>query len=90
VAWSLSALADLTEILARLYSTEREARRVVDYAGLDSTRIEFESAAINNWFSILQEASKHESKIDAIIRVALDEHPRNEALRRVAQAPPMR
>ena len=85
MAWSPSALTDLTEILARLYSTPPEARRVVERAGLDPTRIEFESTPINNWFSILAEAGKHAGKIDAVVTVALDDYPRNEALQRAAR-----
>ena len=66
MAWDRPALINLREILARLYPSERDARRVVIDAGLDPGMIAFDSKAINNWFAILEEAGHHAGKIDAL------------------------
>jgi hypothetical protein len=71
MAWDRQALINLREILARLYPSERDARRVVVDAGLNPAQIAFDSKAITNWFSILEEARNHSGKVDAILRVVL-------------------
>jgi hypothetical protein len=88
MGWDGRALSNLTRRLARLYTTERDARRVVADAGLNPAQIAFDSKAITNWFSILEEAGKHSGKIDAVLRVALDEYPDDEGLQRAAQGAP--
>jgi hypothetical protein len=71
-----------------LYPTERDSRRVVVDAGLNPAMIAFDSKAINNWFSILEEANSHAGKIEAIIQGALEEYPDEEGLQRAAQGEP--
>jgi V8-like Glu-specific endopeptidase len=89
VDWERAALRNLREILARLYPTERDSRRVVEDSGLDPAGIAFDSKADNNWFAILDEASKHAGKVDAIVAVARETYPDNDALKRsAAGAPP--
>jgi S1-C subfamily serine protease len=88
VAWERPQLTRLREILARLYPTERDARRVAVDAGLDPAHIAFESKAINNWFAILEEARNRAGKVDAIVAVALLDYPDDEALQRAAQGAP--
>lgn len=88
MAWERPALIDLREILARVYPTERDSRRVVVDAGLDPAQIAFDSKAILNWFAILEEAGRHAGKIEAIIAVAQTEYPESEALQRAAQGAP--
>lgn len=88
MAWDRRALRDLREILARLYPTERDARRVVVDAGLNPAQIAFDSKAISNWFSILEEAERHAGKIDALVAVAVAEYPDHEALQRAAEGAP--
>jgi V8-like Glu-specific endopeptidase len=88
MAWDVPALRNLRQILARLYPTERDARRVVADAGLDAARIAIEPKAINTWFAILQEAANHPGKIDALLQVALAEYPDDEGLQRAAQGAP--
>jgi V8-like Glu-specific endopeptidase len=82
------ALRNLREILARLYPTEREARRVVGDAGLNPAQIAFDPKAITNWFAILEEAAKHPGKIEAVVAVALGEYPDDEGVQRAAQGAP--
>jgi hypothetical protein len=88
MAWDRQQLINLREILARLYPVERDARRVVEDAGLNPAHIAFDSKAITNWFSILEEARKHSGKVEAILAVALEEYPENEGLQRAAQGAP--
>jgi hypothetical protein len=88
VAWDSRTLRDLREILARLYPTEREARRVVVDAGLNPAQVAFDTKAISNWFSILEEAGKHSGKIEAVVAVAVVEYPDDEGLQRAAQGAP--
>jgi S1-C subfamily serine protease len=78
--WQPQALANLRDILANLYPLQTDARRVVSDAGLAPAKVAFETKAINNWFAILQEAAKHEGKVEDILVVALAEYPDNQAL----------
>ena len=88
MAWDRTALISLREILARLYSTERESRRVVADAGLNPALIAFDPKAINNWFAILEEARNHPGAIERVVAVALADYPDEESLQRAAQAAP--
>jgi Effector-associated domain 1 len=88
MGWDRPALINLREILARLYPSERDARRVVIDAGLDPGMIAFDSKAINNWFAILEEAGHHAGKIDALTATALADYPDDEGLQGAAQGAP--
>lgn len=88
VAWDRSAVINLRELLARLYPTERDARRVVADAGLDPAYIAFDAKAINNWFAILQEARNRPGKIEAIVDVARADYPDEDGLRLAALGTP--
>jgi hypothetical protein len=72
-------LANLRDVLAGLYPTVQDARRVVGDAGLNPAFIAFDPKAINNWFNILKEAQKH-SRVRSIIEVAHHDYPENEWL----------
>ena len=72
-------LTNLRDVLAGLYPTVQDARRVVVDARLNPAFIAFAPKAINNWFNILQEAQKRH-KVEAIVQVAHDEYPENEWL----------
>jgi hypothetical protein len=76
--WNPS-LNSLQLVLADLYPTEEDARRVVDQAGLEPAYVDFGSPAINVWHSILSEALRQE-KVDALIGVAREEYPDNQEL----------
>jgi V8-like Glu-specific endopeptidase len=88
MAWDRPARIRVREILARLYPTERDARRVVADAGLDSGLIAFDPKAVNNWYEILEEAGKQPGRIEAIVAVAREEYPDEEALQRAAEGAP--
>jgi hypothetical protein len=71
-------LTALNALLAYLYPTEADSRRVVAYAGLRETSIKFDGAASINWYNILNEARKR-GRVDDIVRVAKEEFPNRAA-----------
>ena len=88
--WSPDAIRNLREILASLYPQPGDAMRLVTDAHLDPTRIATDPKAINYWFNILDHARHREGKIDAILRVAIEEFPDVESLKRALdQSPPV-
>jgi hypothetical protein len=89
MVWDRPTLINLREILARLYPSERDSRRVVDDAGMNAGMVQFDAKAINNWFAILEEARQHDGAIERIIAVAQGDYPDNDALKQAsAGAPP--
>jgi hypothetical protein len=88
MTWDRTAIINLREILARLYPTERDARRIVTDAGLEPSLIAFDPKAINNWFAILEEARNRSEKIEAIIEVARADYPDDETLASAAEGAP--
>ncbi|HEX8452099.1 MAG TPA: trypsin-like peptidase domain-containing protein [Longimicrobium sp.] len=81
--------AFLNDLLADLYPTVEESRRVVVRAELRPAFIRFNAAAIINWFEIIEEA-KRRSKMDDLVAVALADFPENpmlQALHRHEPAP---
>src|SRR5215203_5637430 len=80
--WNGAAIGSLTEPFAAHYGTGRDARRVVAEAGLDELigRIDFEGAASQVWFGILDLARIRPEWVDAIIAVAVAEYPDDERL----------
>jgi S1-C subfamily serine protease len=86
--WPREALIDLRELLARLYPTERDARRVATEAGLNTGLIALEGTSIiNTWFAILQHAV-NQGKVASVVQVARRDHPDNEALQRAQEGAP--
>jgi hypothetical protein len=73
MAWSPN-LTNLNEILADLYPTVEDSRRIVNAAGLPARFIAFNNVAINNWFSILSQADLR-GKVALIIDLAVLEYP---------------
>ena len=78
-------LTKLRNVLAKLYPDEVSMRRISHDAGLDLTRISFNSSAINNWHSILIEA-ENVGRVDALLTVVLQEYGRNQTLLDAYQA----
>lgn len=78
-------LTQLRDILAHLYHTTADARRVVDDAGLPPERIEFIGSSSTVWHSILTEARKHQGKVETVLGVALTEFQDNETLKVAVQ-----
>ena len=72
-------LTNLRDLLAGLYPTVQDSRRVVENAGLNPAFVAFDAKAVNNWFSILREA-QNRNRVQAIVKVAHSEYPENEWL----------
>jgi V8-like Glu-specific endopeptidase len=69
-------LTNLRDVLAGLYPTVQDSRRIVDQAGLNPAHIAFDAKAINNWFNIMKEA-QNRHKVQAVVQVAHSEYPEN-------------
>jgi hypothetical protein len=82
-SWDAS-MRNLRKVLAGLFPTVQDSRRIVDAAGLPSSHIAFDAAAITNWYHILTEAMKRQ-KVPAIIDAALEEYPESEELQLARQ-----
>src|SRR5262249_13528004 len=86
--WNPQPLAALNEILANLYPTDSDARRIATKTGLKPAFIAFEAKAIATWLNVLQNANQRD-KVDAIIAAALEEYPDDDSLLQARnQAPP--
>ena len=82
--WS-PTLTRLRDVLAYLYGSEGDARRITTEAELYLARIDFSGKAANMWQSILEEALKQE-KLHALIETARQEYPGNQDLAQAWQA----
>lgn len=82
-----SAWVELRKLLATLYPSEADQRRLAAEARLTVGAIAFSSAAYNSWHQILHHA-KHNGRVDALLALALDEFPDNEPLRALASGRP--
>jgi hypothetical protein len=78
MAWN-STLTLLRDVLADLYFTARDARRVVEQAGLDPKYIDFSGEAITFWHDILRDAERRR-RVPAIVAVARQDYPDNPIL----------
>lgn len=72
-------MKNLNDVLADLYPTVEDSRRVVANAGLKTALIRFNNMALVNWFNILEEAAKSK-KAQAILDLALADYPDNDML----------
>jgi len=84
MAWN-AILSQLRDVLATLYPTVQDARRLIADAELNPNFIAFDNKAINNWHNILQEAV-HRSKLDAIVQAARAEYSESPELLQSWQA----
>jgi hypothetical protein len=64
----------LNKLLAELYETEEDSRRVVNNVGLDAGHIAFSNNALANWNNIIREASRR-GRVPAIVEFACVEYP---------------
>ena len=80
-------LLELRKLLAALYPTELDQRRLAQEAELAVGAIPFAGSAYNSWHQILHHA-KHNRSIGPLLDRALDEFPHNEQLRRLAAGSP--
>jgi V8-like Glu-specific endopeptidase len=80
-------LTELRKLLAALYPTESDQRRLATEAKLTVGAIPFASSAYNSWHQILHHA-KHNRGVEALLALALDEFPENEQLRLLSMGKP--
>lgn len=85
--WDRPALTKLNPILANLYPTLADAKRIAAASGLNLMMIEFENKAINNWFNILEYANARD-RVDDLVKSAVEENPDDESLRSAQQHSP--
>ena len=67
-------LTELNRILADLYREKDRSYRIVEMAGIPTSGIAFNNAAIDNWFYILKEANQR-NKVNNIVEIAVHEYP---------------
>jgi thymidylate kinase len=79
------SVRDLDKILARLYSNEEGARRVVEHAGIPVEFVKFAGNPINMWFGIITEARKRQL-IGTLVDVALKDYAKDSDLIRAKSA----
>jgi hypothetical protein len=84
--WS-EALTALRDVLAELYPTDDEARRIAAEAQVPTRRVKFSEQAVPTWHSLLQEAVLQDM-MPAIIAVVRSpqEFPRHQTLAQAADA----
>ncbi len=95
MAWS-AWMTQLNDVLADLYPTVDESRRIVKDAAIRPGLVTFSNQALLNWFNILEEAQRQSpsigsarpEKIDGIIRAALRDRPDHDILRALASDEP--
>ena len=80
-------LTALRDVLATLYPTDDDARRIAAEAQMPARRVKFSGQAVTTWHSLLQEASL-QGMVPAIIDVTRspNEFPRNKELVEAADA----
>ena len=70
----------LNDVLADLYPTVDESKRIVKCAEMRPSLIAFKDAAVINWFNILDAADRQGKKEQAILHCALADYPDHEIL----------
>jgi V8-like Glu-specific endopeptidase len=85
--WDNVTFANLNEILANLYPTETDARRIATKSGLRAAQIDFSGSSIGRWFNVLDHAN-HRSKVDDVVAYALQENPDDDSLKRARDRRP--
>jgi hypothetical protein len=77
--WNQESVRTLRLKLAFLIPAERDARSLIEDAGLDPAYIDLSGAPVSRWYEVLAEAKKHH-KIDAILAKAIERYPHDEVL----------
>lgn len=80
------AIRQLREVLTNLYTDPISARRLVDDIDLPASAMSFNGTAQNMWYSILNEAQKHNGGIEKLITAALVDYRDHKPLLIVKQA----
>src|SRR5262245_59314505 len=72
-------LTNLVYVLSGLYPDQASAIRIAKMAGLSISMIAFQARALDNWFSILDQAEKQGKPLD-LVSSARRDYPNNTAL----------
>lgn len=76
-------LTELRKLLAALYPSEADQRRLASEAQLTVGAIAFSSAAFNSWHAILQHA-RNNQRLQPLLALIMEEYPDNVQLKRLA------
>lgn len=82
-AYAQATLRELRKLLALLYPSESDQRRIAAESDLNVGTIPLGSSAYNNWHQILHHAN-HNRGVEQLLSLALDEYPDNDELRAFA------
>src|SRR3982750_1378105 len=77
-------LDTINEILADLYPTRGEMRRLISIAGLSLARIDFDGKGIDIWHRIITEAIS-QGRLNVLIEKCIEEFPQNQELQKAYQ-----
>jgi V8-like Glu-specific endopeptidase len=72
-------MSNLRNVLAGLYWSHEEARRIIIEVGMNPAFIGFSNKSINTWTNILEYAG-HQKKVPGVISKAREEYPRDKSL----------
>lgn len=78
--WTPDGLRSLRLKLATLFPSERDARALLQDAGLDSAYVDLSGSPVSRWFEALSEARKHPGKLDRILATAHKQYPDDDFL----------
>lgn len=78
-------LAKLREALTSLYPEQASMHRIMDESGIDRSRIDFNSAPINVWHSILKEA-EYTERVTDLLEAVQDEYGSNSDFQKARNA----
>jgi V8-like Glu-specific endopeptidase len=78
--WTQDVLRSLRLKLAALFPIERDARALLQDAGLDSAYVDLSGSPVSRWFEALSEARKHPGKLDQILAAAHKQYPNDDFL----------
>lgn len=76
---------NLRDALVKLYSDDKDIRRITNDSGIDLANINLNSSPINNWHVILIEASKT-NQVDALLSVVKKQYNTNKEFREAYDA----
>lgn len=85
--WPLNARNSLYRTLANLYPMQSDALRISRSTALTIGLIQFDTKAFTTWSSVVEQA-KHQSKIDDVLDLALQEYPGEDMLMAIKAGTP--
>ena len=71
---------NLNDVLADLYPTVDDSKRIVQCAEMRSALVKYNASALVNWFNIIEEAGRQGGKERALLECALADYPEHKIL----------